>query len=598
MGKNGATPPVRPPAPPRSATPQVAPGTDPTRPDARTAQTELHADTAEGANANPNAAAAADKDKPVKGTEAAQIAEQKASLAGISPDQKKAMEDKLKADAMLFSTGKMNAESGGPGGLTEQEAADQRTRNAREMVIKAKALGMDPAQLGMDPRVTEAVEEQQKMVDNLAKQNANLPPGAQQAAEMAARMRAENKGKPQTAEQRKQYEEFLKKNGLDRNALDALPPEQRLLVAGFNPDEIADHFTARDKDADVINDPNSDKNDTAKRGSAGGPVAGGDKNVDGTHRRAMTTDEADRALDINAVLDESWHAADASTGTKATQFGKIVSQKVTSGMMNPANPAYGGQHQLYGDVGEAATTEANPARDGGKATGKEQVQATGLDYNTSEYMKADGKTPADFVENDKVHRLQGDVNKDIENKAEVCLGAGLYGRAQTRAKEMADQQAAAGGDPSKEIYIPKMLRTDSSAATGDTKDGLPGIMMRTRGDAANNTIDTGRKDASGAPIMEHHPEIDPRSGMGYSVTERADMGVVPNQERKMRSGSNLKDTTNVEVSRSDTHNGNLEFNPATGTMTPKASLSDEEKRYYDQLKTNPQGDVAQGRTPA
>ncbi len=431
-----------------------------------------------------------------------------------------------------------------------------------------------------------AVETQQKMVDDFANKAAGLPPGAQEAAAMAARMREENKGKPQTKEQRAAYEELLKKNGLSREALDKLPPEQRLLVAGFSPDEIADHFTARDKDADVIQDKAHPENNTAKRGEkVGGPEVGGDKNVDGTVRRPMTTEEADRAIDINAVLDESWHAAEG--GAPATKFGKLVDQGVVAGQMKAGgrNPA------LYGDVGEIGNTERSAS--GGKATGMDQVQATGLDYNTSSYFGPDGRTPSDFVKNDKVHRVEGEVTQTVADTAEVCIGSGVYARAQQRAAELEAQKATA--------YVPKMLRTD---ATVDPGDSLPGIMKRTRGDAKDNSTPKVGADgkpvidpATGKQVMEAHQEIDPKSGLGYSVTERANMPVVPNQERKMRSAVELSQIPGAQISRSDTHQGMLELDKATGRMVPRKSLSAEEQAYYAALKADPNGDVAQGRTP-
>ena len=118
-----------------------------------------------------------------------------------------------------------------------------------------------------------------------------------------------------------------------------------------------------------------------------------------------------------------------------------------------------------------------------------------------------------------------------------------------------------------------MLRTDASVDPGDS---LPGIMKRTRGDAESNMVDKIGPDgkpvidpATGTPVKEAHQEIDPKSGLGYSVTERADMPVVPNQERKMRTGVELSQIPGAEISRSDTHEGMLELDPTTNRMVPK-----------------------------
>jgi hypothetical protein len=227
---------------------------------------------------------------------------------------------------------------------------------------------------------------------------------------------------------------------------------------------------------------------------------------------------------------------------------------------------------LYGDVGEKLNTDLNADRSG-PATGKDQVQAAGLDYNTSVYTTPDGTKVKNFVEQDKVHRLEGTIDADIASKAEVCLGAGVYARAQQRAADLeAARAASAGAAPEDQVFVPKMLRT---SATEDSGDSLPGIMRRTRGDAAGNTV----KNPDGSETLR--PEIDPRSGLGYSVSERLGMDVVPNQERKMREAVPLAGhVPDATITRSDTHAPMLQLAPDGKTMVPVAGLSAADEAYY------------------
>src|SRR5262249_57471882 len=102
----------------------------------------------------------------------------------------------------------------------------------------------------------------------------------------------------------------------------------------------------------------------------------------------------------------------------------------------------------------------------GTKKGLHQVAAAGLDYTGSPYIDpADPTKPAQFVKDNQVSRMEGTVNQDLANKAEVCLGVGVYERAKQRAAQLHQAQTAAGGDAaaSNAPWVPKMLRTDTSA---------------------------------------------------------------------------------------------------------------------------------------
>jgi hypothetical protein len=95
---------------------------------------------------------------------------------------------------------------------------------------------------------------------------ANLTPDQVALAELAAEARkgANTTGAPITEQTHAALQELAAGVGLPPAVVDSMPPEMRLLVAGFSPDEIAQHFTARDVDADVIRDP-SHRNATPRR---------------------------------------------------------------------------------------------------------------------------------------------------------------------------------------------------------------------------------------------------------------------------------------------------------------------------------------------
>jgi hypothetical protein len=457
------------------------------------------------------------------------------------------MKAQIQAEAQIFSQQKMDAPTGDgkSGTLSPAEAAQQRITNARELMIRMEALGLTPADVKMDPRMAEAADKQQQMVDGLARQASDLSPEQMKLAQEARAQRELSKqdpGKVSNDDAKKLRERM--QAALGDAKMDDQSVEKRLLMQGFTPDEIADHFTSRDKDADVVKDPNNPndpKNNTASRGDPLHPElkVGGDKNPDGTTRRPMTPEEADRAVDINQVLDESWH--------EGAQFGKIIPPKAAG---NYASGAW--SPQLGGDIGAKSNTELPAGAAPGTNKGLHQVAAAGLDYSGSPYIDpADPTKPAQFVKDNQVSRIEGTVNQDLANKAEVCLGAGVYDRAKQRAAQLQQAQTAAGGDATagSAPWVPKMLRTDSSAATGDPLDSLPGFMQRERGE-------------SGAP------QDDPRTGLGYSETLRMNQPVVPNQERTIAKGATVALPSDLAITRSDQAGPQLVYNPTTGKMEP------------------------------
>jgi hypothetical protein len=328
----GAPPPSAPGARPVAPAPSGAPPS----PEAAQAQASLHqgqfdhTDTPSLA-AGSTAPAGPKKDEEIPGTKAYDLAQQRAALQAIPDNPPGArqqamdrMKAQLQAEAQVFSKQKMDAPTGDGknGTLSPAEAAQQRITNARELMIRMEALGLKPSDVQMDPRMAEAAENQQKMVDGLARQGADLSAEQIKIAQEARAQRELSRQDPSkvSGDDAKKLRDRMQA-ALGDQKMDAQSVEKRLLLQGFTPDEIADHFTSRDKDADVVkdpNNPNAPKNNTASRGDPLHPelVAGGDKNPDGTTRRPMTPEEADRAVDINQVLDESWH--------EGAKFGKVI----------------------------------------------------------------------------------------------------------------------------------------------------------------------------------------------------------------------------------------------------------------------------------
>src|SRR5262249_28702435 len=118
-------------------------------------------------------------------------------------------------------------------------------------------------------------------------------------------------------------------------------------------------------------------------------------------------------------------------------------------------------------------------------------------------------------------------------------------------EELNGAQTAAGGDAaaSNAPWVPKMLRTDTSATTGDLKDGLPGFMERNRGESGP-------------------PQDDPRTGLGYSEALRMNQPVVPNQERTTAKTETVALPSDLAITRSDQTGPQLVYNPTTGKMEP------------------------------
>lgn len=497
-----------------------------------------------GVPQNDNSTPQADK-APIKGSGAADLADKKAALEAIpdSPPGAKAaqieqMQAEAKKRAELFSQQKMDAPTGdGTGGsLSPTEAAEQRINNARKLLIELEALGVTPEQANMDPRMIEAAKKQQKTVDALAEMSSTLSPEQAKLAQEARAQRELSREDPSKVSEGDAKALRARMDAALGGSVDKMNSEQRLLLHGFSPEEIADHFTSRDKDADVISDPSNPKINTQARGTSDSSiVAGGDKNPDGTTRRPMTGAEADRAVDINQVLDENWKEGE--------RFGKIIPPKAVENYRSGA-----WQMKLSGDVGHMDNTELPEGEDPARK-GLHQVGAAGLDYHTSPYAHpSDPSQPAQFVHDNQVNRVEGTINQDLQDKAAVCVGAGVFARAEHRAIELEIAREASGaarGDDSAP-WVPKMLRADSLSST----DHMPGLMRRERGNAGGAA------------------EIDPRTGLGYSETLQMGMDVVPNQERTIRRGVHVDLPADTQITRSDSEHPELVLDPASGKMVP------------------------------
>jgi hypothetical protein len=513
------------------------------------------------------------KAEPVKGTREAEMQRLQAAASDMTPEAKAARLEQLKKESELYN--KENVEKS-TADMDPAKAEQQRTTDARKKLMEMEALGMSAsdARALMDPRVLKEVDNQQKMVDDLAKKNAGLSKEQQQCALDAAALREKQKKDPSSVSEADRKALIERMGG--QAALDAMPPETRLLMNGFSPDDIADHFTARDKDADVIRDSKNPTANTDMRGqgaladTARDKYTGGDVNENGSVRRPMTVAEADRTIDMNAVLDESWHAGNT--------FGKIVPNATVGNMQqgkdswrdSKTGEAGGGTRgiALTGDIGERMNTdqEKDPTK-----RADAQVAAAGLDYPGSPYVERD---PSGKVvrKDEEVHRVEGTINQELQNNAEVQVGHGVMARAQQRSQELAAAQAS-----NPDVYVPKMLRRDSAGDT-DSKDHMPGISERSRMGQTDPTSQT-----------------DPRTGLGYSVTEAADMGTVPNQERKMKSAMSFNNLDQpVNVTRSDRPDQtDLTYDRGSGTFKPGASLPTDVRADYDQHKTDAETRVSE-----
>jgi hypothetical protein len=178
----------------------------------------------------------------------------------------------------------------------------------------------------------------------------------------------------------------------------------------------------------------------------------------------------------------------------------------------------------------------------------------------------------------RVHRLEGTVSSDLENKAEVAVGGAVMHAAQVRSKALAaaqdEKQAerddhiarglplppelAAQNDP----HIPKMLRRDDSA------DQMPGMVERQR-----------------------MTQIDPRTGLGFSTTERLDMPVVPNQERTVAPAGAPALPADAQVTRSDAPADPVLQRDAAGNMVPGATNTHEDNARMGELRDASQARV-------
>jgi len=240
---------------------------------------------------------------------------------------------------------------------------------------------------------------------------------------------------------------------------------------------------------------------------------------------------------------QTGHATRVDSAGKASDYGDKSAQKV------------------IGDVGEKINTSRRADGSSGAPTGADQVQAAGLDYPTSPYVDSSGTKLSPSVENNQVHRLEGTITKDMEDKAEVCMGAAVMHQAQaqskaldaaTQAKQAERDDLIARGLPipselsaANDPFVPKMLRRDDSA------DQMPGVMQRSR-----------------------ESQEDPRTGLGYSMTERLNLPVVPNQERTISPKNSAPMPSTAQVTRSDMPGQPLMVrDPTTGNMIPASGTS-------------------------
>jgi hypothetical protein len=269
---------------------------------------------------------------------------------------------------------------------------------------------------------------------------------------------------------------------------------------------------------------------------------------------------------------------------------------------------------VAGDVGEQGLTTRPADRSDRPVTALDQVKATGLDYpqlrsepvvgpDGTPLIGPDGKplsvqknanpylqeTPAGTVEWNQtvtagpgVSRLEGTISSEMEQRAQVCLGAGPMEEAQNRAAELnavqADREAQraqlqANGEP-----IPPELSPDLDPA-------IPRMLQL---DGTDNP----------QGVMERHrmKQEDPRTGLGYSTTERMGNDVVPGQELTVARDSSGKgvalpgDAQVVTTDAAGNATVGLKLDPATGLMVqPDPAHADP---YYDAMKAQSQQNIA------
>jgi len=445
--------------------------------------------------------------------------------------------------------------------LSPRDAAGQRTDQTRALMDMQQEHGVAPGQ-GMDPRVVERAGRQEAMVSSLEERAAEMNDDQRAYAQLAAELRARNAAEPGSVSRQEMdnLREMGDAVGLSQDELDAMPPEDRLLHQGFTPEQIAQHFTPRDLDADVAVDPGDDEMIGTNRDARGLP-AEGDLNADAqtevtagpelapTVRRPMTPAEAQLAVDINSVLADSFR--------EGNQFGKLVPDTVMGDLQTGRGTGGSGDSArdfgpagLRGDVGELLNTELTPERSDRPVTSLDQAQVTGLDYPTSVYVDDPRGPSARFnpgltdADGPGLARVQGTITDEIANAAEVPVGRGVMRQAQSQAAALAAAQERSRAQGDAEPHIPTLLRT------GGGGDNLPGLMERTR-----------------------ETQIDTRTGLGYSATERANMPVVPNQERTIGRTQALPDDASVVITRPDGSQSTALEMPAGGggPMVPAAS---------------------------
>ena len=122
------------------------------------------------------------------------------------------------------------------------------------------------------------------------------------------------------------------------------------------------------------------------------------------------------------------------------------------------------------------------------------------------------------------------------------------------------QELSAQSDP----HIPKMLRRDESA------DQMSGMIARPR-----------------------QSQEDPRTGLGFSTTERLDQAVAPNQERTVAPANAPALPKDAQVTRSDAPHDPVLTRDAAGNMVPGATNTHEDDARLRELRDASQARVAE-----
>jgi len=462
----------------------------------------------------------------------------------------------------------------------------------RALMAEQVKAGVKPGD-GIDPALVTRARQQQDMIDQLSEmQKDMLADGdAQTIADEHRRLRdldgrevkkedgtTERKGFATLEEMQslegKQREWCAKQNPpVDFNKM---PASERLLRMGFSPEEIANHFTPRDHDADASMKTET-KADTDKREQqrqelqdkrkqwletnpgkgesdvppdlkdappnfdplpAGTRPFGSNANTDGTERQAMSEEQKRASVQINSALmqtgDSEWRKM-VGTGTLD---GRVFNKEA-------------GQLKVSGDHGDASNSTGN--------TAQETVHEFGMDWSGSYATKHDKETgtPSDWADNMKggavdptgktaagVEFLQGQYDTAHGQQTSVPLGKDLHDQASSDATRLYDEQKRRATareqwekdyetqhgkkpDPKdcpadmKAIFVPTMLQVDpvkmeeARAAGAETV----GHGTASRNDVFPHLEERSRGVNASDGVALRRPGEDPKTGLGYSASE-------------------------------------------------------------------------------